>query len=219
MAYRPTKRTEARRAEARARIVGAALELVARGGYRDASVAAVAQRAGVATGTVYRHFPGKAELLAEVFRTASQREVDAVEAAASGAGGGGAGAEPAAADRIAAAVATFARRALKGRRLAWALLAEPVDPAVEAERLQFRRAYAAIFAAAVRDGVAAGELPDQDPELTAAALVGAIGEALVGPLSPTGGRRDEDALVTGLVTFCLRATKETTTHVDHRAAA
>ena len=34
------------------------------------------------------------------------------------------------------------RRALRGRRLAWALLAEPVDPAVEAERLPFRRAYA-----------------------------------------------------------------------------
>ena len=39
------------------------------------------------------------------------------------------------AERIAAGVETFARRALRGRRLAWALLAEPVDPAVEAERL------------------------------------------------------------------------------------
>ena len=56
----------------------AALALVAQGGYREAQVAAVAKRAGVATGTVYRHFPSKADLLTEVFRVASQHEVDAV---------------------------------------------------------------------------------------------------------------------------------------------
>ena len=81
MAYRPTERTEARRTQTRARIVRAAPELVAQGGYREAQVAAVARRAGVATGTVYRHFPSKADLLTEVFRVASQREVDAVAAA------------------------------------------------------------------------------------------------------------------------------------------
>jgi len=198
MAYRPTERTEARRRATRERIVRAALELVARGGYREASVAAVAQRAGVATGTVYRHFPGKAELFAEVFRVASQREVDAVTGAATAQGD--------APERIACAVETFARRALAGRRLAWALIAEPVDPSVEAERLAFREAYADAFADALRDGVAAGELPEQDPHLTATALVGAIGEALVGPTSPTGGRTDDDAVVAALVQFSLRAT-------------
>jgi AcrR family transcriptional regulator len=198
MPYRPTERTEARRAATRERIIGAAHELIARGGYREAQVAAVAARAGAATGTVYRHFPSKAELFAEVFRRASQREVDATRAA-------GAAAGPGAADRLAAAIEAFARRALRGRRLAWALLAEPVDPAVEVERLAFRRAYAAIFAALLRDGVAGGELAPQDVELTAAALVGALGEALVGPLSPVAPDVDADALVAGLVAFCLRA--------------
>lgn len=192
MAYRPTERTEARRLATRERIVRAATELVARGGYREAQVAEVARRAGVATGTVYRHFPSKAELAAEVFRAASQREVDAVAAAA--------GAHDDPRDALAAAVATFARRALAGRRLAWALLAEPVDPTVEAERLAFRRAYAAVFANAIH--------PDHGPELTAAALVGAIAEALVGPLAPTAGELDEDALVAGLIAFCLRATND-----------
>ena len=210
MAYRPTERTEARRLAARERIVRSALELVARGGYREASVAAVASRAGVATGTVYRHFPGKAELFAEVFRVASQREVDAVSAAAHAGGP--------VAERIAGAVETFARRALKGRRLAWALIAEPVDPAVEAERLEFRRAYAAAFEDAVAAGVASGGLPAQDPHLTAVALVGAIGEALVGPTSPTASRGDDDELVAALVQFCLRSTGASE-HVRHRAAA
>jgi AcrR family transcriptional regulator len=198
MPYRPTERTEARRAQTRERIVRAAHELIARGGYREAPVAAVAARAAVATGSVYRHFPSKAELFAEVFRSASQREVEAVAAAAARPGD--------AAARIAAAVETFARRALRGRRLAWALLAEPVDPAVEAERLHFRAAYRDVFATVLREGVAAGELPPQDCEVAASALVGAIGEALVGPTAPTAGRtRDADALVDALVAFSLRS--------------
>ena len=155
MPYRPTERTEARRAATREQIVRAAHALIARGGYREAQVAAVAAGAGVATGSVYRHFPSKAELFAEVFRRASQREVDATRAAAEAAGG-------TASQRLAAAVETFARRALRGRRLAWALLAEPVDPAVEVERLAFRRAYADGFAGILRDGVAAGELSPQN---------------------------------------------------------
>ena len=198
MPYRPTERTEARRHEARERIVAAAHGLIARGGYREAQVAAVAERAGAATGTFYRHFPSKADLFAEVFRRASQREVDAMRAA--GAAGG-----PRATDKLAAAVEAFARRALRGRRLAWALLAEPVDPAVEAERLVFRRAYAAVFEEILGEGLAAGELPPQNVELAAAALVGALGEALVGPLSPVAADVDADALVSDLVAFSLRS--------------
>ena len=94
--------------------------------------------------------------------------------------------------------------ALAGRRLAWALLAEPVDPAVEAERLIFRRAYRDIFTAILEDGVSAGELPAQDCELSATALVGAIGEALVGPTSPTAAH-DAPPLASELSAFCLRA--------------
>jgi AcrR family transcriptional regulator len=216
--YRATPRTEARRAATHEQILAAAHELIAHGGYREAQVAAVAERAGVATGSVYRHFGSKAELFAEAFRRASRREVDAVVAATVRAGGVvdavvGATFQPGpgapATTRIAAAVETFARRALAGRRLAWALIAEPVDPAVEAERLIFRAAYRDAFAAVLREGVAARELPAQDPELAAAALVGAIAEALVGPTSPTAARgTDEDALVAGLVRFCLRSVTE-----------
>ena len=95
--------------------------------------------------------------------------------------------------RIDAAVETFARRALRGRRLAWALIAEPVDPAVEAERLVFRRAYRDAFADVIARESPRGELPEQDPATSAAALVGAIGEALVGPVSPTTAARDPES--------------------------
>jgi len=212
MPYRPTPRTEAKRAEARERVVSAAHDLIARGGYKAAPVAAVARRAGVATGSVYRHFPSKADLFAEVFRRASQREVDAMAEASAGDG--------LVLERLAAGVALWARRALRGRRLAWALLAEPVDPAVEAERLHFRRAYRDGIAALIREGIDRGELPDQDADLTAAALVGAIGEALVGPLSPAGEATDEERLVAALTTFCLRSvTDKESPHVRDRLAA
>lgn len=178
MAYRRTPGVQARLTASRDRIVAAALEIVAEGGYRACSVAAVADRAGVATGSVYQHFRGKAALMAEVFRTASGREVDAVARAAA--------LEDTAREAVAATVETFAGRALRAPRLAYALLAEPVDPAVEAERLVFRRAYAEVIAAFVADGVASGELPPQDPRLSATALVGAVGEALVAPLAEGG---------------------------------
>ena len=142
---------------------------------------AVADRAGVAVGTVYRHFPSKSDLFAEVFREASQHEVDAMRDAIEAANGP-------AAERIAAGIEAFARRALRGRRLAWALLAEPVDPAVEAERLHFRHSYRDLMAEVIAEGIEAGELPAQDVDATAAALIGAIGEAMVGPLSPTAKR-------------------------------
>jgi AcrR family transcriptional regulator len=198
VAYRQTERTAARGAATRRRIVVAARELIAEGGYAAAQVATVAERAGVATGTVYRHFPSKADLFAQVFREASQHEVDAVAAAARGSG-------ESAEERIAIAVETFARRALRGHRLAWALIAEPVDPAVEAERLVFRRAYRDVFAGVIAAGVESGELPAQDPQVSGAALVGAIGEALVGPVSPTAAGADDEAVIGSLRDFCIRS--------------
>jgi AcrR family transcriptional regulator len=195
MPYRPTERTRARLAAARERIVDAALAQLADGGYASASVVAVARRAGVATGSVYRHFPSKGDLFAEVFRRASQREVDVLRSMADRH-------EPVS-YRLAAWVEAFVRRALAEPVRAYALIAEPVDPAVEAERLTFRRAYADLFERALRDGIRAGELPAQDPELAATAIVGALAEALVGPLQ----RREAgaDALVAGLQTFVLQS--------------
>ncbi len=208
MAYRSTERTEARLAETRLRITIAARELIAEGGYVAAQVAPVADRAGVAVGTVYRHFPSKSDLFAEVFREASQHEVDAMRIAMEGVSGR-------ATDRVAVGIEAFARRALRGRRLAWALLAEPVDPAVEAERLHFRHSYRDLMAGVIAEGIEAGELPDQDVDATAAALIGAVGEAMVGPLSPTTTHRgDSDALIASLINFCTRAIGEEPADVD-----
>jgi AcrR family transcriptional regulator len=175
---------------------------LAEGGYGSTSVVGVARRAGVATGSVYRHFPSKADLFAEVFRRCAQAEVDVLQ--------GIAGRRERVVNRLAASVEAFVRRALAEPVRAYALIAEPVDPAVEAERLLFRRAYADLFAAALREGMSRGELPPNDAELVAAAIVGALAEALVGPLA----RREAgaDALVVGLQTFVLSAVRSPGAH-------
>jgi AcrR family transcriptional regulator len=179
----------------RERLLAAARELIEEDGYGSASVAAIAERAGVASGTVYRHFTSKAELFLEVFRVVCAGEERAMRAAAEQAG-------PAAVDRLEAVLATFARRALQNRRLAWALLAEPVDPLVDAERLAYRERYAALVADELTGAIDAGEIPPQDVGFMAAALVGGCGETLVGPLSSVGG---DDLLVASIETFVRRA--------------
>jgi AcrR family transcriptional regulator len=184
----------------RERLLRAAQELVEEGGYSAASVLAVAERAGVAAGALYRHWPSKGELFAELFRSVCDREVATMEAIAA------ALAEHSGVERVEAVLATFAERALRNPRLAWALIAEPVDPLVDAERLAYRREYARRLVDSLRDAAAAGEVPEQDAELTAATLVGGIGEALVGPVSPlAGGTPDIDEIVASLRTFTRRA--------------
>jgi AcrR family transcriptional regulator len=188
-------------APTRERLLRSAQELIEEDGYAAASVIAIAERAGVAAGTLYRHFSSKEELFVEVFRSVCDREVRAMQAASEEMPPGASHV-----DRLETVLATFAERALRKPRLAWALLAEPVDPLVDAERLAYRERYSALTAEALRAGIDAGELPMQNVELTAAALVGGCGEALVGPLSPVAGARPSGAeIIAALRTFVRRA--------------
>jgi AcrR family transcriptional regulator len=185
----------------RERLLVAAQELIEAGGYGAASVIAIAERAGVAAGTLYRHFASKEELFVEVFRSVCAREERAMRAAATTMAS-----DAPATERLQTVLASFAERALRNPRLAWALIAEPVDPRVDAERLAYRGRYAALIAGELQAGIDAGELPAQNVALTAAALVGGCGEALVGPLSPVGaGDRRGDEVVQALRTFVHRA--------------
>jgi AcrR family transcriptional regulator len=185
----------------RGRLLAAAQSLIEEGGYGAASVLAITERAGLAAGTLYRHFSSKEELFVELFRAVCAGEERAMRDAAERLDG----ASPAVV-RLETVLATFAQRALGNPRLAWALLAEPVAPRVDAERLAYRERYAALIGEALRAGIDGGELPDQNAALTAAALVGGCGEALVGPLSPvSGGGPASEEVVAALRTFVRRA--------------
>lgn len=184
----------------RQRVLDASLRIVSTGGFGALTVSGVAREAGMATGAVYKHFDSKAELCAEVFRLATEKELAVVTENALAEG------SPSA--RLLNAIGAFAARAIRGRRLAYALIAEPVDTLVDVERLRYRRAYADTFRKVVEDGVRAGEFPPQSATVSAAAIVGVISEAMVGPLTWRDGVEpaiDKSELIRSIQTFCLRA--------------
>ena len=60
---RPPRASESPRANSRAALIDAALEEFSTKGYEAATVAGIAERAGVTTGALYAHFAGKLDLL------------------------------------------------------------------------------------------------------------------------------------------------------------
>ena len=176
MAYRRTENVVRRLNARHDAIVDAARDAAASGGMAAIQIAPVAARAGVAAGTVYRYFPGKIELVGALVESVAEREIDAVRRAADAA--------PGPLSALAAAIATFGARALRNRKLAWAVIAEPVDTDTDAVRQQYRRDLAAEIEMRIRAAIEGGHLPEQDAQLAALSLLGAMLEGLIGPLAP-----------------------------------
>lgn len=198
MAYRRSALMEERLASNRERILAAARELVARGGFREAQVAAVANLAGMSTGMIYRYFPSKAELFVEVLDAAVTHEIEILDAIRKGPG--------TARERLYAAVESFTRRALTGPNLAYAFIAEPAEPEVDTARIRERKRFGEVIKAILKEGIAAGEFPKQNLEASAACIVGAYTEALVGPIGPAReNAKDQEALIRSICEFCVRA--------------
>lgn len=179
MPYRRTDNVARKLAARHSAILQAARDEAAEGGMAAVQIAAVAQRAGIAAGTVYRYFPSKTELVAALIAAISEREIGELRRAWQAA--------PGPLSALAAMIATFAARALRNRRLAWALAAEPADAGIEDLRLDYRRALAGELQARIEAALAGGHLPEQDAALSARALVGALLEGAIGPLAPATG--------------------------------
>jgi len=177
MPYRRTENVVRRLAAREQVILTAATVLAAEGGMAAVQIAAVAARADIAAGTVYRYFPSKTDLIAELVAAVAGRELDAMQAAGDAA--------PGPMSALAATISTFAWRALAERRLAWAVMGEPVDADVDAMRLDFRQSLASQLEGRIGIAIAGRHLPDQDARVAAPALVGALMEGLLGPLAPT----------------------------------
>ena len=199
MPYRRTQNVIRRLAAREEAILDAARTIAAEDGMGAVQIAAVAERAGIAAGTVYRYFPAKTDLIAELVASVSRRELDAMRVAGNAA--------PGPLSALAACVVTFAARALNERSLAWAVIAEPVDADVDAMRLAFRQALAAELESRIKAAVDGRLLPEQDPRVSAPSLVGILMEGLIGPLAPSpaaGAAAARDA-VQNATLLCLRA--------------
>jgi AcrR family transcriptional regulator len=199
MPYRRTENVVRRLAAREQTILDAATEMAAEGGMGAVQIADVAKRAGIAAGTVYRYFPSKTDLVAELVAAVAGRELDAMKAAAAAA--------PGPLTALAASIATFAARSLAERRLAWAVIAEPVDAAVDAMRLDFRQSLASELEVRIRAAIDGKLLPEQDARVAAPAIVGALMEGLLGPLAPShdGDAAASREAVQGATLLALRA--------------
>lgn len=199
MAYRRTDQVVRRLNARRKAILDAARVEAAQGGLNAVQIVPVARRANIASGTVYRYFPSKTELITELIVDVSRGELAAVRLAADAA--------PGPLSALAAAVTTIAVHVLEQRMLTWAVVAESIDVDVSAPRLQSRSDIVGELDVRIQAAMRAGHLPDQDTALSAAAMLGALHEGLVGPLARVQdhdpSRRRET--VQALALFALRA--------------
>lgn len=195
MPYRRTENVVRRLAARHAAILAAARQAAREGGMTAVQIAPVADRAGIAAGTIYRYFPGKTDLVAALLEEISAQEIGALRSAAAAA--------PGPLSALAAAIMTFAARALRERRLFFAAIAEPVDAGLDAARHGFRKALATEFASLIGTAIAAKHLPEQDAVFSAAAILGCLLEALIGPLAPDPNERKRD-VVQELALIALR---------------
>ncbi len=207
MAYQATAKTEAKKAQKYQKIIAVTKKQIASAGFSSVSMANIAAQAGVATGTLYRYFPSKKELCTEVFRKYTDIELGIVKELATRA-------NILPAQKLTMAIEVFAKRALQSRHLAWSLIVEPLDPALEAERIIYRQAYCDIYTKLITEGIEQQQFRQQLSSVSAAALVGALAEALIGPLSilssqptekVTGQKVNKAQLISNIVTFCLSA--------------
>ncbi|MEU4659122.1 helix-turn-helix domain-containing protein [Streptomyces sp. NPDC023723] len=162
-----------RREATRQKLYEAAVTLIAEQGFSATTVDEIAERAGVAKGTVYYNFASKAVLFEELLRhgvgllTASLRE--AAEEAARGAGG-----RVAALDAMIRAGLVFIDRYPAFTQLYVAELWR-TNRAWQSTLLVVRQEVVAVVEDVLRAGVAEGEIDaDVDVPLTAAALVGMV---------------------------------------------
>ena len=180
------------------RLIRTTRDLIAEGGWTAAQITVIASRAGVATGSVYRYFDSKVDLCVQVLAQVSQREA-AIAAALIDSSG-------VATTRLHDVVAMFVRRAARQPRLAYALIAEPCEPALDEARLQYRDALARQIARLIDEGTQRGEFVDLPSDVLSTCITGAMMEPLVRPLARASRpqKAEIETLAEQVATACAR---------------
>jgi AcrR family transcriptional regulator len=150
------------------KLFDAAMELIGERGFTDASVDEIVSRAGVAKGTVYYHFTGKAELVEALIADRMTPLVDSFRAAASDNSG-----DPAAA--IEAIVQAELEFLLEYKSFSKLLLTEMwrEDRVWRATLVEFRSEIMMVIRDVIEQGITSGVFRnDVDPAFGASALFG-----------------------------------------------
>jgi len=197
MVYKATEKTKAHKQARRLLLTDKAISQIKSVGFTGLTMESLAQDAGIAVGTVYKYFDSKASLCLEVFKVATEKEVSIINDISKGCGTPN--------ERLGKAITTFSRRAIHSQQQAFALIFEPVNPLVEKERLNYRKAYALIFEEIIKEGIESKEFIEQSTYLAATAIVGIIAEVLIRPLSQLENKYTEDQFIEEIKQFCLRS--------------
>jgi AcrR family transcriptional regulator len=192
----PLTSAQRRRAQARDAILAATRTVISHHGFADAQVSLIAREAGLAVGTIYKHFPSRTELFADLYRDAVTREFEVLTATVDQTPGD-------ALCRLAAAITTFCDRVMRGGRFALALLVEPVDPRLEGIRLAHRAEFRSLLAGLVDHCIAEGSVPELDSRIASAAVLGIMTEVLVLPATELSSEPDQRTLVNAVTRTCL----------------
>jgi AcrR family transcriptional regulator len=197
MPYRRTEQVSDRLAERRRKILRATREIVATSGFAGLSVQEVSRMCDVATGTVYRYFPSKDALSAEMLSAVADRELEVLRHITAD--------NASAHERLWVVVHTFTLRALRARTLAYALMGEPVEAGLVGLRIHYRSQLSELVANLIEQGIQSGQFPPQEPATRAAYIVGAFIEGVIGPHAPQRSAGAHLAQAEDIASFCLRA--------------
>ena len=201
MSYKRSSLMQERMEQNREAILQSARELIAQGGIKDAQIQAIAERAGVSSGLVYRYFDNKSQVLIEVLSEAIQHEVKILNHIAES--------ELTSKQKLDKAVTTFVKRAMNSPQLAYSLMFEPVDAELEHERFRSKQLIKQSMKEILAAGKINGEFGFEDLNTAALCVVGAMTFVVIEPLNPSRGvmfdQNHKDYFVKQIAEFCVNA--------------
>jgi len=201
MSYKRSSLMQKRMEQNREAILQSARELIAQGGIKDAQIQAIAERAGVSSGLVYRYFDNKSQVLIEVLSEAIQHEVKILNHIAES--------ELSSKQKLDKAVTTFVKRAMNSPQLAYSLMFEPVDAELEHERFRSKQLIKQSMKEILAAGKINGEFGFEDLNTAALCVVGAMTFVVIEPLNPSRNvmfdQNYKDYFVKQIAEFCVNA--------------
>ena len=199
MSYKRSTLMQERMQQNRQTILLSARELIAQGGFKDAQIQAIADRAGVSSGLVYRYFDSKSQVLVEVLSAAILLEVEILNHIAAG--------SLSPVQKLHKAVTTFVKRAMNSPQLAYSLMFEPVDPSIEHERFRSKQLIKQSINQILAEGKINGEFGFEDLNTAALCVVGAMTFVVIEPLNPSKNvmfdQTYKDYFVKQIADFCV----------------
>ena len=156
----------------RQRLIKTALELFTTRGYHDTTTAQIAKKAGIAEGTIYRHFASKQQLVNELYRAAQRWAAKVVQETARDLDVGAARAQ------LTAVAHGLIEGAAHDTAVVKLGLLEPLEAVLDDESRKTEREFRTAIERIVAEGKAQGSVRVGAVEIWAGVWLATIGHAL-----------------------------------------